>query len=135
MEHVIAFPFLRSPSYTENSMSWLFMSAMRFGTPVCACTSEYGRSPQRPIAYSNFLSSPRSLPATAKPAATAPAATTHSRTTETLRFDMLPPRGRCQRDPLARGPARGYQPDGRVVMIRLRGSRRVTRGDRHVAGV
>src|SRR6266571_1599427 len=36
-------------------MSWLFMSAIRFGTPVCACTSEYGRSPRSPIAYSNVL--------------------------------------------------------------------------------
>ena len=88
-EPAVAFPALRSPSCTENSMSWLFMSAIRFGTPVCACTSEYGTSPQRPIAYSNFLSLPRSLPAIAKPAATAPAATTHSKTSETLRFDML----------------------------------------------
>ena len=98
-------------------MSWLFMSAMRFGTPACACTSEYGRSPQRPIAYSNFLSLPRSLPATAKPTAAAPAATAHSRTSETLRLDMLPPKvvnGPFQ--PFASEPGSGY-PTGRGSVI------------------
>src|SRR5436190_1658273 len=48
-------------------------------------------SPQRPIAYSNVLSLPLPLPATAIPAATAPAATVASKTSTSLRDDMLPP--------------------------------------------
>ena len=44
-------PLLRSPSCAVNARFWLFMSAIRFGTPVVAWMSEYGRSPHSPIAY------------------------------------------------------------------------------------
>src|SRR5262245_5312718 len=70
------FPAFRSPSWTENSMSELFMSAIRFGTPVWACVSEYGKSPQSPIAYSKvflFVSpfEPTAMPVTSAAAASA----------------------------------------------------------------
>jgi hypothetical protein len=42
--------FLMSPSWTLNARCWRFMSEIRFGTPVAAWASEYGRSPQRPMA-------------------------------------------------------------------------------------
>src|SRR5262249_44085720 len=39
-EPAMPLPAFRSPSWIENEMSELFMSAIRFGTPVWACTSE-----------------------------------------------------------------------------------------------
>ena len=33
-------PALRSPSWTVNASCWEFMSAIRFGTPTSACSSE-----------------------------------------------------------------------------------------------
>src|SRR5215831_20825858 len=51
MDPGVPLPAFRSPSWTVKASFCEFMSAIRFGTPTCACRSEYGRSPQRPMAY------------------------------------------------------------------------------------
>src|SRR5262245_18586736 len=72
----VPLPALRSPSCTLNARCWSFISAIRFGTPVRACTSLYGRSPQRPIAYfaCEFLSPSFSLCVVDFPCQSAPSA-------------------------------------------------------------
>ena len=50
VDPAVQLPALRSPSCAVNARSCVFMSAIRFGTPTVACTSEYGKSPQSPIA-------------------------------------------------------------------------------------
>jgi hypothetical protein len=48
VEPAVALPALRSPSCTENSISELFMSAIRFGTPVRARVSGVGQVAPEP---------------------------------------------------------------------------------------
>src|SRR5689334_14663101 len=102
-------PAFMSPSWIENEMSELFMSAIRLGTPVRAWTSLYGRSPHRPTAYSNVLLLPFPLPATAIPAVAAAARAT-SRTRTSLRRDTAssPVDELCE--PVAARPAGGFRP-------------------------
>src|SRR5919198_6067368 len=112
-EPAIPRPALRSPSWIENWMSCEFMSATIFGTPVWACVSEYGRSPQRPIAYSNVLLFDLALPPAAIPTAnpaTASTSTTH--TTFRIASPSLDGVGGERRVGLgSSGCPAGYRPD------------------------
>src|SRR5262249_20799804 len=99
-------------------MSELFMSAIRFGTPVWACRSEYGRSPQRPIAYSNVLlfflpSSPIATPAVSVTAAIA--ATARNSTLRVLITPPLSGAGTLARRPATLGIGGGPMGSGLVT--------------------
>jgi len=67
------------------------MTASKLGTPVEIWTSLYGRSPQRPTAYSNVFLFVSPLPPTASPVVIAAATTTASISKDRLRVPIRLP--------------------------------------------